>query len=78
MLSKSVYHALEAQGFPNTKSTRKFIFMFNRFFDCLNVRSIFDGQKSRNDDLKPYESPTDIRLKVCELIFLLKVCVGYL
>ncbi len=39
VLSKSVYNALVNCDDETTLETRKFVIMFDRFFDCLNVRS---------------------------------------
>ena len=36
----------------------------DRFFDCMNVRSFSESHQKRKDDLKPYTSPEDSRLKV--------------
>ena len=38
--------------------------MFDRFFDCLNTRSLYEGSHKRKDDVKPYRSPTDQRFQV--------------
>ena len=38
--------------------------MFDRFFDMLNVRSLDEWAFKRKEDLKPYYSPNDDRLKV--------------
>ena len=38
--------------------------IFDRFFDCLNVRSLDEWRQKRKPDLKPYYSPNDERLKV--------------
>ena len=53
--------ALQYFGDPATRETEKFILMFDRFFDCLNVRS---NSKQRKPDLLPYTSPNDERLEV--------------
>ena len=38
--------------------------MFDKFFDCLNVRCISESVHRRKPDLRPYRSPDDARLKV--------------
>ena len=51
--------ALDAQNDDRTTSTRKFIAMFNRFFDIMNVRDKTQGYRSRNKDLNPYKKDDD-------------------
>ena len=64
VLSKSVCDAFSYFDDPSTKETEKFIANFDRFFDCLNVRSASEWIRKRKSDLKPYSSPDDSRLKV--------------
>lgn len=64
VLSTSVSKALEYFNDPETKETQKFCKMFDRFFDCLNVRSYVEGEKKRKPDLLPYRTVKDIRFKV--------------
>ena len=47
-----------------TTETEVFVCNFDRFFDCLNVRSLSEWRTKRKEDLKPYTSPDDNRLKV--------------
>ena len=48
-----------------TEETEKFVRYFDKFFDCLNVRSLSEcGVHSRKPDLRPYRSPDDPRLQV--------------
>lgn len=49
---------------PSTEETQKFVLMFDKFFDCMNVRSLKEWAFKRKDNLKPYCSPTDDRLQV--------------
>ena len=56
--------ALSYFGDPSTEETQKFVLIFDKFFDCLNVRSLDEWAFKRKDDLKPYYSPTDVRFKV--------------
>ena len=51
-------------GDPATTETEKFVRKFDRLFDCLNVRSLSASNTNKKDDLKPYTSPDDSRLKV--------------
>lgn len=64
VLSKSVCDAFSYFGDPSTKETEKFVLMMDRFFDCLNVRSLNQWKEKRKPDLKPYVSTDDQRLKV--------------
>lgn len=41
-----------------------FIRNFDRFFDCLNVRSSKEAVYKRKPDLRPYRDPCDPRLTV--------------
>lgn len=63
ILSSSVANALELMYGDNVSETINFIRNMNRFFDCMNVRNLFEGRNKRNDDLNPYTSVDDQRLK---------------
>ena len=56
--------ALAYFGDPRTEETEKFIRHFDKFFDCLNVRSFSEWKPSRKPDRKPYTSPDDPGLDV--------------
>ena len=45
-------------------ATAEFAEMFDKFFDCLNVRSFTAGRDNRNPFKDPYRSSADARLKV--------------
>ncbi|KAJ8048790.1 hypothetical protein HOLleu_01252 [Holothuria leucospilota] len=62
-MSNSVANALKAMQKPELSSTIEFIQNVNRFFDFLNVSKRFQSQRTRNDDLEPYCSVDDPRLK---------------
>ena len=47
--------------------TVKFVDMFNKLFDCLNVGDYVTGKRSRNCFKSPYYTPDDFRIKVCVL-----------
>lgn len=51
-------------GDPETEQMQKFVTNFDKFFDCMNVRSLDEGSRKRKPNLKPYYSPDDERLKV--------------
>ena len=56
---------IEASQGDEAKGTVKFIRMIDRAFDCMNVRSKYEGAKKRKPDLLPYTSLNDPRFKVC-------------
>ncbi len=45
----------------------KFVDMFDKFFDCLNVNNFTAGKHHRKPFQDPYRRATDFRLKVCNL-----------
>ena len=59
---------LENPEYENTASARKVIIYVNKFFDCLNVKYKNVGSRKRNDELRPYVSAEDARLKVWNLL----------
>ena len=64
MLSQSVASAFAYFNDPATVETQRFVSYFDKFFDCLNVRSFNEYVRKRKPQLKPYTSPSDERLKV--------------
>ena len=73
MLSKSVATSFsvlrDLEGSPSsiykdTSETEKFCLVFNKLFDCFNVRHPYEAVQKANDDLRPYTDANDIRLKV--------------
>ena len=69
VLSTSVANGFDFYGLEETKETEKFVRMFDKFFDCLNVRCTSAGVHHRKPDLRPYRSPDDPRLKVSILLY---------
>ena len=63
-MSESVACALEMLNREGTRETRRFIRMIDKFFDCLNVRGSKVGERKNKENLVPYASPSDERLKV--------------
>lgn len=69
VLSKSV-----ADGFKTmrelkiitteTSETEKFRWIFSKFFDIFNTRSLDEGWIKKNPDLDPFKKDDDSRLKV--------------
>ena len=64
VLSNTVTAALKYKRNSETQETTRFCRMFNKFFDCLNVRSLEEHVHKRNPDIRPYRSPTDPQLQV--------------
>ena len=64
LLSKTVADAFAYFGDPSTSKTQRFVLMFDRLFDCLNVRNYKQWKEKRKPDLKPYSSADDEKLKV--------------
>ena len=44
--------------------TERSVRTFDKFFDCLNVRSPAEDSKKGKENLKPYKTATDERLLV--------------
>lgn len=64
VLSESVSKALMLSKDPEVSETAKFILMFDRFFDTLNVNNFSDGKESRKVFQNPFRSNNDFRIKV--------------
>ena len=64
MLSTSVANAIAFLNDKDTEETEKFIRHMDTFFDCLNVRSLREGDRRRKPNLQPYRETTDERFKV--------------
>ena len=58
-------------GGERAQETAKFVRMFDKFFDTLNVNSYNAGRLKRKVFKQPYRSATDFRLRVCRLCTLL-------
>ena len=63
VLSSTVANALEMMYGDNVAETVNFIRHMDKFFDCLNVRHLYEGRNKRNENLNPYTSTDDARLK---------------
>ena len=50
--------------YSDTTETERFCRIFNRLFDCMNTRNLYESDQKRNDDLKPYTCKDDTRLGV--------------
>ena len=63
-MSESVGKILQTYGDASVQQTAKFILLVDQWFDCMNVRHTGEAGRKRKDNLKPYESEHDPRLKV--------------
>ena len=54
----------------NTTETENFCRIFNKFFDCLNTRSLEEAAQKHNNDLACYRTGDDPRLKVYKLYYI--------
>ena len=64
LLSETVAKALVLSGDPAVQETAKFVTMFDKFFDALNVFNYTSGVNKRKVFQQPYRSGDDFRLKV--------------
>ena len=55
---------MKLTGGDEVTETVRFIEMFDKFFDCLNVNNFTTGHHKRKMFKLPYKSATDFRLKV--------------
>jgi hypothetical protein len=70
VLSATVANALEHVYGENVKCTVDFIRTMNKWFDIMNVKNLFEGQRRRNPDLAPFTNSADERLVWLENDFL--------
>ena len=47
---------MQASGNPQSLETARFILLMDRFFDCLNGRSLEEEDRKRKPDCKAYRS----------------------
>ena len=64
MLSESVSDALMLTGGKGAIETSKFVSIFDKFFDLLNVRNFTSGTRKRKPFQHPYRHADDFRLHV--------------
>ena len=64
VLSESVGKAISMTGGPEAEETSKFVLMFDKFFDILNVSNFTNGTHYRKPFLHPYHHKDDWRLDV--------------
>ena len=64
ILSTTVANAMSYLNQEDTMETEKFIRYMDKFFDCLNVRSLSEGTNKLKPNLFPYRKATDDRLMV--------------
>ena len=63
-MSETVACGLEVLNRDATRETRIFIRTIDKFFDCLNGKSLLRAMLKRKPNLAPYKSASDERLKV--------------
>ncbi len=68
VLSKTVADAFSYEANSNLRETERFVRLFDRFFDCMNVRNFTEAIYQRKPDLRPYRRSDDPRLSVCSVI----------
>ena len=64
MLSNSVAIVLREYHGPQASELSKFILLCDRFFDCLNTRSLVEDVRTRKPDMAPYRHIDDERFTV--------------
>ena len=64
VLSESVGKALQLTGGPDAQETARFVLMFDKFFDALNVGDFKSSKHHRKPFQAPYVSNDDFRLDV--------------
>ena len=55
--------SIDVDSNPHLTETKKFVLMFNKFFDCMNVRHLKECVYKRKPDVRPYNSAKDSRIK---------------
>lgn len=55
---------MKLTGGDKVTETVRFVEMFDKFFDCLNVNNFTTGRQKRKVFKVPYRSAHDFRLKV--------------
>ena len=66
ILSETVGKTLQDFGPPEAKSTATFCLMFDKFFDCFNIRNTKEHILKRKPFLKPFTSLDDERFSWLE------------
>ena len=70
VISQTLANVMEEKLGPTATATVQFLRIFDKFFDCLNVRSTREGFCKRKDELKPYENIDDPRFQVNFLFYI--------
>ena len=63
-MSETVANAIMLTGGTEALQTAKFVSLFDKFFDLLNVSNFTNGVKKRKSFQHPYRSGDDFRLAV--------------
>ncbi len=64
MLSNTVGETLKRMKLSEMEKIVEFVLAFDKFFDCLNVKSLEAGKRSRNAFKAPYRDNLDFRIEV--------------
>lgn len=76
LLSETVAKALVLSGDPAVQETAKFVSMFDKLFDALNVSNYNSGVKKIKTFQQSYRSGNDFRLKVsCNIVLTMLMCL---
>lgn len=67
VLSQSVGKAIQLTGGREAQETSRFVIVFDKFFDALNVGNFTSGKHHRKPFQAPYVSEDDFRLEVCDI-----------
>ena len=70
VLSSTMNNALLSTNNPDFIGTAEFCNIFNKWFDCLNGRYLWEGMSKRNPDLEPYKDVSDPRFHWLQTFFL--------
>ena len=70
VLSKSVSNILYGYYPPETHGTAELCMYMDNFFDCLNVRTQYEGIRKKKDSLLPYTDENDVRFEWLSELFL--------
>ena len=67
VLSETVAKALDFYGNEEATETKRFVDIFDTFFDCLNVRSLEEHHRRRKPNLAPVQANGRWALE-CEIL----------
>ena len=68
VVSTTVAEALAYEKKPYTAETERFVRVFDKFFDLMNVRSLREGIHKRKPNLHPYRNDQQSRERLQVLL----------